>query len=184
MQWNVSVLHYYLPSTTLHIEPSQHRYEPTTNKANTMACAPSEDPDQPGHPPSLIRVFAVRLKTARILIYPLSAQRRLWSDWADASAQSDQSLRCAHIPFCWFCHDAAHITLPGVWSPPVWSLQGAGKHINRMGISWYPTSQTMTIKMGMVEIQHLYWTPHAFPKWKYWWLKISALASSNLLFYK
>ena len=26
-----------------------------------MACAPSEDSDQPGHPPSLIRVFAVRL---------------------------------------------------------------------------------------------------------------------------
>ena len=23
-------------------------------------CSPSEDPDQPGHPPSLIRVFAVR----------------------------------------------------------------------------------------------------------------------------
>ena len=23
-------------------------------------CAPSEDSDQPGHPPSLIRVFAVR----------------------------------------------------------------------------------------------------------------------------
>ena len=26
-----------------------------------MTCAPSEDSDQPGHPPSLIRVFAVRL---------------------------------------------------------------------------------------------------------------------------
>ena len=24
-----------------------------------VACAPSEDSDQPGHPPSLIRVFAV-----------------------------------------------------------------------------------------------------------------------------
>ena len=43
---------------------------------NKMACAPSEDSDQPGHPPSLIRVFAVRLKKARILNYPLSAQRR------------------------------------------------------------------------------------------------------------
>ena len=55
-----------------------------------MACAPSEDSDQPGHPPSLIRVFAVRLKKAMIL----SAQRRLWSDWADA--QADLSLRWAH----------------------------------------------------------------------------------------
>ena len=35
-----------------------------------MACAPSKDSDQPGHSPSLIRVFAVRLKKARILSYP------------------------------------------------------------------------------------------------------------------
>ena len=45
------------------------------------------------------------------LSYPLSAQRRLWSDWADA--QADLSLRRAHIPFCWFCHDAAQIGLLG-----------------------------------------------------------------------
>ena len=57
-------------------------------------CAPSEDSDQPGHPPSLIRVFTVRTKKAWVLSYPLSAQRRLWSDWADA--QADLSLRWAH----------------------------------------------------------------------------------------
>ena len=39
-------------------------------------CAPSEDSDQPGHPPSLIRVIAVRMKKAWVLSYPLSAQRR------------------------------------------------------------------------------------------------------------
>ena len=44
--------------------------------------APSEDSDQPGHPPSLIRVFAVRMKKTWVLSYALSAQRRLWSDWA------------------------------------------------------------------------------------------------------
>ena len=38
-------------------------------------CAPSEDSDQPGHPPSLIRVFAVRMKKAWALSYPLSAQQ-------------------------------------------------------------------------------------------------------------
>ena len=38
---------------------------------------PSKDSDQPGHPPSLIRVFTVRLKKAWVLSYPLSAQRRL-----------------------------------------------------------------------------------------------------------
>ena len=36
--------------------------EPHRDKTNKMACAPSEDSDQPGHPPSQIRVFAVRLK--------------------------------------------------------------------------------------------------------------------------
>ena len=34
--------------------------EPPDDKINKMACAPSEDSDQPGHPHSLIRVFAVR----------------------------------------------------------------------------------------------------------------------------
>ena len=30
------------------------------DKTNKMACAPSEDSDQPGHSPSLIRVFDMR----------------------------------------------------------------------------------------------------------------------------
>ena len=83
------------------------RNEPPRDKAKKMACAPSEDSDQTGHPPSLIIVFAVRMKKAWVLSYPLSAQRRLWSDWADA--QADLSLRWAHMPFCWFCHKAAQI---------------------------------------------------------------------------
>ena len=36
-----------------------------------MACALSKDSDQLGHPPSLIRVFAVRMKKAWVLSYPL-----------------------------------------------------------------------------------------------------------------
>ena len=51
--------------------------EPPHDKTNKMACAPSEDSDQPGHPPSLIRVFAVRMKKDLGLSYPLSALRRL-----------------------------------------------------------------------------------------------------------
>ena len=34
--------------------------EPLHDKTSKMACAPSEDSDQPGHPHSLIRVFTVR----------------------------------------------------------------------------------------------------------------------------
>ena len=36
-------------------------------------CALNEDSDQPGHPPSLIRVFAVRMKKPWVLSYLLSA---------------------------------------------------------------------------------------------------------------
>ena len=63
-------------------------------------CAHSQDSDQPGHPPSLIWVVAVRMKKAWVLSYPLSAQRRLWSDWADA--QADLSLRWVHTHFVGF----------------------------------------------------------------------------------
>ena len=59
--------------------------EPHRDKTNKMACAPSEDSDQPGHPPSLISLRC-----------PLDAQ-------------ADLSLRWAYMPFCWFCHDAAQI---------------------------------------------------------------------------
>ena len=45
--------------------------------------------------PSLIRVFAVRMKRAWVLTYQLSAQRRLWSEWADA--RTDTSLRWAYM---------------------------------------------------------------------------------------
>ena len=48
----------------------------------------------------LIRFFAVRMKKPRFLSYPLSAQRRLLSDWPDA--QADLSLRWAHSHFVGF----------------------------------------------------------------------------------
>ena len=51
--------------------------EPPHDKTNKMACAPSEDSDQPGHPPSLIRVFAVRMKKSWVLSYPLSTAKTL-----------------------------------------------------------------------------------------------------------
>ena len=56
-----------------HITLQQTVCEPPHDKTNKMACAPSEDLDQPGHPPSLIRVFAIRMKKAWVLSYPFSA---------------------------------------------------------------------------------------------------------------
>ena len=69
----------------------------TTWQNQQSDCAPSEDTDQPGHPPSLIRVFAVRMKKTWVLSYPFSAQRRLRSDWADLIC-----LRWAHTHFVGF----------------------------------------------------------------------------------
>ena len=77
------------------------------DKTNKLTCVPSEDSDQPVHPPSLIRVFTVCMKKPWVFSYPLSAPRRLWSDWADA--QADLSLSWAHRTFCWFCHDVAQM---------------------------------------------------------------------------
>ena len=66
------------------------------------------------------RVFAVRMKKAWVLIYPMSVQRRHWSE-SSLGAQS----------FCWFCHKAAqicayfhcfHITMSLAISSPQYKL--------------------------------------------------------------
>ena len=44
-------------------------------------------------------VFAVRMKKSWVLSYPLSAQRRLWTHWANT--QADRSLLWAHSHFVW-----------------------------------------------------------------------------------
>ena len=78
-----------------------YTYEPPHDKTYKMACASSEDSDQSGHPPSLIRVFAVRVRKVWVLSYPLSTQQRLWSNcWADA--QADLSLHWVHSHFVGF----------------------------------------------------------------------------------
>ena len=71
-----------------------------------MTCAPSEDSDQPGHPPvwsdsSLCAQLAVKGPMF------LHADSEDWLDWADA--QAHLSLRWAHRSFCWFCHAAAQL---------------------------------------------------------------------------
>ena len=73
------------------------------DKTNKMGCAPSEGSDQPRHPPSLIRVFAVHMKKDWVLSYPLSAQRRLGGcpGWSESLLGAES--------FCWFCREVAQI---------------------------------------------------------------------------
>ena len=47
--------------------------ESSHGKTNKMTGVPSEDSDQPGCLPSLIRVFAVRMKKHWVVSYPLRA---------------------------------------------------------------------------------------------------------------
>ena len=103
---------YLLPLTTLLyplLHPEKKKMWAATWQNQQNECAPSEDSDQPGHPPSLIRVFAVRMMKAWVLSYPLSAQQRLWSDWADA--QADLSLRWAHSHFVGFVMSRLNCTV-------------------------------------------------------------------------
>ena len=102
--WNWSTCHYWC-TQVLHLATIYYNnkskniqklccflYGATTWQNQQCGCVPSEDWDQPGHLPSLIRVVAVGMKTAWGLSYPLSAQQRLWSDWADAKTNK---LTCA-----------------------------------------------------------------------------------------
>ena len=64
-------------------------YEPSHDKTNKIACAPCEDSDQPGHPPSLIRVFAwvVGLGDGAGLLLHIVGQgpaclQQVWDEWA------------------------------------------------------------------------------------------------------
>ena len=87
---------------------------PRQNQQNDRAS--SEDSDQTGHSPSLIRVFPMHFMGTLGPNASSCGQRRLWSDWVDA--QADLSLRWVHMPFCWFCHEAAkscYLIYPKEW---------------------------------------------------------------------
>ena len=72
-------------------------FEPPHDKTNKMTFMPSKDSYQPGHPPRLIRVFAVRSVGSLGPNFASGGQHRLWAD-----AQADLSPRWAHRSFCWF----------------------------------------------------------------------------------
>ena len=78
------------------------RFEPPHDKTNKMACEPSEDSGQPGHPHSLISFGQPSLSAWRKLgsLATHWAHREDGSDWVDA--QADLSLRWAHSHFVGF----------------------------------------------------------------------------------
>ena len=68
-----------------------------------MICAPSEDSDQPGHPPSLIRV---------ITVHSIAKCFFMWTAKSEQTGQKPRLIcvfsgRTGH--FVDFCHAAAHL---------------------------------------------------------------------------
>ena len=82
--------------------------EPAHDKTDKIALRPAKTKISLDTRP-VWSVFAVIMKKAWVLSYPLIAHRRLWSDWADA--QADLRLRRAHMLFCRMCHALAQILL-------------------------------------------------------------------------
>ena len=76
-------------------------------------CRPRKDSDLLGHLPSLIWVFAIRMKKAWVLSYSLRAQQRLWS-------AADWSLRWAHSHIVGFVMRRLKFQsqLPNFFDPP------------------------------------------------------------------
>ena len=86
---------------------SSSKFEPHHDKTN-KSVRPAKTQISLGIRP-VRSVFAVRLMGSWGPTVSSCGQRRLWSDWADA--QADLSVRCSHLPLCWFCHVAAQIYL-------------------------------------------------------------------------
>ena len=128
------------------------------------------------HPPSLIRVFAVRIRKAWALSFSLSAQRRLSSDWVDA--QADQSIRWAHMSLCWFCHEAAHIVYQRPGSIVILShfvaTSGCARHSDLL--KQFSSWQIIHTQQWLIEseensdhINHL----RLFPYWPMYFITVS-----------
>ena len=79
-----------------------NEFKPSHDKTNKMSVRPAKTQISLGIRPvwSESSLSAVSMKKAWVFSYPLSAQRRLWSHWADA--QADLNLRWAHTHFVGF----------------------------------------------------------------------------------
>ena len=89
--------------------------EPPHDKTNKMACAPSDNSDHPGHPPSLIWVFAVHSMGSKEPKLPSWGQRRLirlggCPGWSESSLGAHAIL----WGLSWGGSNAIEKILPGV----------------------------------------------------------------------
>ena len=88
LSWSVNLVNtlFWFKKLICHSESLIALYEPPHNKTNKMTCEPSDDLDKPGHPPSLISVFAVCFMGSLGPKLCAGGQQRVWTDWADSQA--------------------------------------------------------------------------------------------------
>ena len=109
-----------IPRTGQNYKWKDENYTPLCiNAGSIKMTVPSEYSDQPGHPPSLIRVFTMHSMSSWGPNISSCGWRRLWSVWANV--QADPSLRWAHMPFWWFCHEVAQMMIQEIL--PVFFLE-------------------------------------------------------------
>ena len=81
------------------------------DKTNKMTVCPAKTQISLGVRLVWSRVFAVHSMEDLSFLHVASKDSdqtgQIWSNWADA--QADLSLGWAYMPFCWFCHAAAHL---------------------------------------------------------------------------
>ena len=82
--------------------------EPSHDKTNKVACAPSEDSDQPGHPSSLMRVFA--------WVFAIH--------WAH-SEDSDQTGRMPRLMLIWVFAGRTVSLLGLSWDGSIYTISGS-----------------------------------------------------------
>ena len=79
-------------------------------KTNKLTCAPREDSDQPGHLPSPIRIFAVRMKKVSVQNYQKKHSKD--SDQTECMfVQADLRLCWVHISCCGSIFSGQHVLI-------------------------------------------------------------------------
>ena len=113
-------------------------------------CAPSKDSGQPGHPPSLIRVFAVCMKKAWL---PSECTAKTLIGLGGCSGCSEFLLGAHSL--CWFCHVAAHLifscshlhTLQGYTCP----AEGYISNGHSANLAWALNSDWLKVDFGYMD---------------------------------
>ena len=129
---------------------------------------PSKDSDQPGHLPSLIRVFVVcSLGSYGPKTRFLHVDSEDWSDWTDA--QADLNLCWAHRSFCWFCRAMAQLLTilhTRLIMKKIWWSESEKKKLIRVSSNQMPFD--VLVNDDLLSIQHPLHLSHNMTKPTKW----------------